>query len=346
MFALFALLLVPNSITVGSTSEVSQRKADLEGDLLDTCNTLKLEAQEIRREAYTVINKADAIRDQAYRVQDEALEIKDEALDVKEKTMEAKSELESTLIETLLLVRSQSTVTNLYIQEIRSSISSMERKMEGLEEKMEGLEEKMEAKIGELEKKTEELEDHSTTVKNMVSEQAAVSLQISDHVTETLSSTKTVRKRQEVQMSEVRLISLYKMTGTNNHLNNHDSDLAVDGMVTFGQHHWGDTATYTHSANANPGNKLWIELGGLFKIHKVKIWNLRHCCQERIIGTNVHADKRLIGTVIEALGSYDFTTDELVYGSKVTLEQPLGQSLHVLEVQVWGKGPYSEDDMF
>ena len=195
MFALFALLLVPNSITVGSTSEVSQRKADLEGDLLDTCNSLKLEAQEIRREAYTVINKADAIRDQAYRVQDEAFEIKDEALDVKEKTMEAKSELESTLIETLLLVRSQSTVTNLYIQEIRSSISSMERKMEELEEKMEGLEEKMEGKIGEL-------EDHSTTVKNMVSEQAAVSLQISDHVTETLSSTKTVRKRQEVQMSD------------------------------------------------------------------------------------------------------------------------------------------------
>ena len=89
---------------------------------LETCQVLKLEAQAIRREGYTAIDKADAIRDQAYRVKDEAFDLKDEAYDIKVSAIEARSALESTLVETLSLMKSQATATSLYIQEIRSAM--------------------------------------------------------------------------------------------------------------------------------------------------------------------------------------------------------------------------------
>ena len=94
--------------------------------MVDACNALKEEAQEIRREGYSAIDKADVIREQAYRVKDEAFELKDEAYDIKESAMEARSELERTLVETLALMKSQATVTNLYIQEIRTTLSSVQ----------------------------------------------------------------------------------------------------------------------------------------------------------------------------------------------------------------------------
>ena len=118
-------------------------------------------------------------------------------------------------------------------------------------------------------------------------------------------------------------------------------------MVTFDRPHWADMAAYTHTTTT-PGSKIWIELGGLFRIYKIKIWNLRHCCQGQLIGAHIYADDRLVGTVIRAQGTYDFTigNEDPVYAKEVTLKQPLGQNLHILELQIWGTGPFLEDDKF
>ena len=347
MLLVCLLLLALVCSPCAGTTEVSP--PDRERDEEDTCQTLKQEAQQIRREGYTAIDKADTIREQAYRVKDEAFELKEEAYEIKESALEAKSELETMLVETIASVRSQSTVTNLYIQEIRSTLSGMKEKMEKMEEKLEDIE----GRIGEQDSRGDErftaLTKQSQTIEKKISEQAAVSSTISSHLTETLTTTQTVKERQEAQMSEIRLISLYKMTGqTNTHSGTYDSDLAVDGMITFDTHHWADMRTYSHTTNTSPGNKLWLSLGGLFRIHKIKIWNLRHCCQERLIGAHIYADDRLVGTVIRAQGSYDFDIgeEEAIYAKDVTLQQPLGQHLHIIELQVWGTGPYSEDDKF
>lgn len=129
------------------------------------------------------------------------------------------------------------------------------------------------------------------------------------------------------------------------------SDLAVDGQFVFSKWDPADTIrTITHTVNANPNNKLWIDLGGLFRIHRIKIWNSRHCtgCHERFIGTHIYGDDRLIGVAVETKNIYDFVVpaEDPAYAKTITLHQKLASHLHVLEVQVWGTGPYSRDDLF
>ena len=350
MFVVYLNLLLLLDGQSEATSEVSEGSPS---DSQDTCYALKLAAQQIRREGYTAIDKADSIREQAYR-------LKDEAYEVRESAMEAKSALETTLVETMALVRSQSTVTNLYIQEMRSTLSDIKKKMEDMEEKMEDMEDKIEEKMAGMEERMEEqdkkeedrfaaLDEHSKTVERKISEHAAVSSTISSHVSDTLSTALTLKERQKAQMSEVRIISLYKIAEQTNPLTGgtYDADLAVDGMVTFDTPHWADMAAYTHTTTT-PGSKIWIELGGLFRIYKIKIWNLRHCCKERLIGAHIYADDRLVGAVIRAQGTYDFTIgdEDPVYAKEVTLQQPLGQHLHILELQIWGTGPFLDDDKF
>ena len=297
-----------------------------------------LAAHQIRREGYAAIDKADAIREHAYRVMEEALEMKESAL-------EAKSALESVLVEAITLFRSQSSATNVYIQEIRTTLEDIEDKIGDLEDKIEGVEERMDKQDEKIEENFALLVEQTSGIKEKMTEQEALSSSISEHVSETLSTAQTLKTRQEVQINEVRLISLFKNTGTNNPHPHNNAGVAVDGMVTFDQHHWGDMATYTNTPTTGPGNKLWVELGGLFKIHMIKIWNIRYCCTERIVGTHVYVDETLVGTVIRAEKNYEFTVDG-VYGREVTLVQPLSQYLHIIELQVWGTGPYSEDDRF
>ena len=108
----------------------------------------------------------------------------------------------------------------------------------------------------------------------------------------------------------------------------------------------GTMRAYTHSVNTVANNKLWVELGGLFKISKVKIWNTRHCCQERFIGAHVYADETLIGTAIQSQYTYEFDAPDNLYATRITIHQPLVSVLHILELQVWGCGPFPLEDLF
>jgi hypothetical protein len=84
------------------------------------------------------MDKADSIR-----VREQVYRLKNVALERKESEMAARSELELTLLETIALIWSQSTIANVYIQEIRETetLSDMKNrmKMKGMEEKMEGI---------------------------------------------------------------------------------------------------------------------------------------------------------------------------------------------------------------
>ena len=173
--------------------------------------------------------------------------------------------------------------------------------------------------------------------------------EVVEKVSETQTTAATIKNRQQSWMSEIRLISLYKMTEENNrHPGGYDADLAVDGQFVDSSHREGSMRTYTHTLSQAHNNKIWIKLGGLFRIHKIKIWNLRHCCQERLVGSHIYADDELIGTVIEAAATYDFSVadNDPTYASTVTLHQPLAKHLHILEMQVWGSGPFQNEDKF
>ena len=129
----------------------------------------------------------------------------------------------------------------------------------------------------------------------------------------------------------------------------YSANLATDGQFIFDQHNLQTSMrTYTHTSGRVPDNKLWIELGGHFKIQKITIHNLRHRNQEQLVGTHVYADDRLIGTVIASSNLLEFLIPEVdaVYASKILLHQPLAQYINVLEIQVWGSGPFLVDDLF
>ena len=332
ILSLFLIVICLTQVEGEEEVGLQSRRPDGQGGVVEACNTLKEEAQQIRREGYSAIDKADGIREQAYRVKAQAYELKEEAYEIKESALEARSALEGTLVETLALMKSQATTTNLYIQEIRASLSSLSERLESLEQ---DVGEKFAAQSSALDKLEEKVVSGTT--------------EVVAKVTETQTTVATIKNRQQSWMSEIRLISLYKLTEENNrHPSGFDSDLITDGQFVDDRHRETSMRTYSHTLSRAHNNKIWIELGGLFRIHKIKIWNLRHCCQDQLVGSHIYADDKLIGTVIEPVATYDFTVadNDPTYASKVTLHQPLAKHIHILEMQVWGSGPFQNEDKF
>ena len=176
---------------------------------------------------------------------------------MREEAASARSALESRLVETLVdtfsLMRSQTTVTNLYIQEIRSTLNDVKDRIDDLEKKSEAhdskgeeilieetrsLKDMIEMRMIALEEK---ILEQKNELKNSIADQAtaleghtvafegqtvalegqtaalegqmAVSTTVSQEVSETLATALTLKDRQQTWLSEVRLISLYKMSG-------------------------------------------------------------------------------------------------------------------------------------
>ena len=278
---------------------------------------------EVLETSYEIREEANKIRGEAFNLISRALTMKEEALELREETYSARSELERYLLETLALVKANAVSTAQNIAEIKDSLEGMSDRMEKLEEK----EGSNTQNIAEIKDSLEKLEEKVGSNAQM---------------------TELIKKRQELWASEIRLISLYKMTDqTSISSAGQTSDHAVDGQFSFAKNVHDGMSVYTMTNNS-PNNKLNIHLGGLFRIHRVKIWNIRFCCQERIVGTRVYADHRQIGVAIQTKSVYEFnvSTEDPTYAKVITLHQELGQHLHVLEVQVWGSGPFLEDDLF
>ena len=357
---MLAALILTLLVEFGSGNSQSNRTLPLLNSGVSdsgSCETMRLDAIQIRKEGYAAMNRADSIREQAYRAKDEALDLKEEALEVRETAASSRSLLESRLVETLVdtftLIRSQTTVTNLYMSEIKSSLNSVMNKINEIEEKFTTMEETVKDNFETLNGKVGELKNEVTALERQTAaleEQATKTTSMSEEVSQPLAATLTLKDRQQTYLSEVRLISLYKPTGQTSTWSGpgHESELISDGQYIFDQHAWPSMATYSHTGINNANSKIWLELGGWFRIHKVKIWNIRHCCMERMVGSLILADTKLIGTISHAQSSYDFTMSEEdpTYARKVTLHQPREDWLHILELQVWGSGPFSEQDKF
>ena len=258
-----------------------------------------------------IVETSYEMREEANKIRAEAFELVNRALEIKEETIATR---EATLSSRSELERSMLetlTLVNTHTAATAQNIAQIKSSLSGITNRLENLEAKVEANV---------------------------------------QTTDIIKKRQEVWTSEVRLISLYKMTDqTSTHGGYHSGDLAVNGQFVFTAAVPGSTGMLTHQmTNSNPNNKLNIRLGGLFRIYRVKVWNIRHCCRERLVGTRIYADHRQIGVAVQTKSLYEFDVPEEdpTYARTITLHQELVQYLHVLEVQVWGSGPFLEDDLF
>ena len=277
------------------------------------------------------------------------------------------------ILEAVYSLKSQVATSTLYMKDTRRILDKVNRRLNKMEEKLEELEDKLDAvdvsdcDVEELEKKIEEkldsvvemvesnqilLAEVRTDVKvagNMLTE-------VKNNVSRNGELTTQIKSRQETSLTEVRLISLYKMSEqTSQHQGGgggHGSGLAVDGQFVYS--HWDPDSpvrTINHLRQL-PDQKLSIDLGALFRIYRVSIWNARHCgagCRDRFIGTKIYLDEKLLATAASGEFIYNFLVPDVdpTYAKSVTLHQPSGTTwLHVVEVQVWGTGPFSPDDKF
>jgi len=233
--------------------------------------------------------------------------------------------------ESLAVLRSQATATNIFMNEIRSTFSSFEKRLDKMEERLDSLEGTMKASM----EKTDVVREYVESNEEMITKVQEV--------------TETIKARQNVMLSEVRLISLYKMTEhTSTLVAGHGSGLAVDGQ--FVNSEWSPaspTRTFTHTGKGT-NEKISIDLGALFRVHRVKIWQARHCCLARSIGLRILADGRLLGVTSSEAMVQDFKVAENdpIYANSITVHRLEAGYIQVSEIQVWGTGPFAKDDKF
>jgi len=240
---------------------------------------------------------------------------------------------ESCIMEALSAIRSQATATNIYLQEVRKTLEVYEKRLDEVDDKLKLLamvDDRLDDLEMSLKVNTDKTNDQIANVQAVVEDVKAV-------VEANGVMAATIKTRQKTVLSEVRLISMYKMTNQSTSYQNFMSESAVDGQLD----------TFTHTLH-EPNQKLWIDLGALFRINRVLVWNRKDCCKEKIIGTHIYADERLLGVVTTTKATYEYkvSTNDPVYARSVILHQIRDDILHVGEVQVWGTGPFAEDDRF
>jgi len=253
------------------------------------------------------------------------------------------------ILESLSVLRSQATATKIFLEEIRSTFKSNEERLDKMENRLS----EMNAKLLGLETTMKVSLEKTDVVRERVELNKKIMTEVQSGITASRQITETVKARQNVMLSEVRLISLYKMTEqTTVHVDGHGSDLAVDGQFVFSD--WAPSTTtraISHTAKL-PNQKISIDLGALFRIHRVKIWMSRHCpiphCSERFLGLRILADEKLLGITSSHKYIYDFKVakDDPIYAKSITLHRKEKVFLTVSEIQVWGTGPFAEDDKF
>ena len=233
-------------------------------------------------------------------------------------------------------------------------------KVEQLEESVSGVKQTVEDKTAELKQQGGNLADKLREDRALLEQEIGkvkmsldeVGSELKSKIDVTTSLSSSIKSRQQVWMSEIRLISLYKSVDQNHPHPDYGNGVVTDGNFEYSEQPHGEKRNHCHTGprwDSKIGDsKLWINLGGYFKIHQIFVWNLRYCCLEQLVGTHVYADEELIGTVVREAKYHEFLIPEEqpTYASTITLHQPLERNIHVLEVQVWGNGPFSEDDIF
>jgi len=192
----------------------------------------------------------------------------------------------------------------------------------------------LELKLAGLGEKSDKME---TTLVNTVGQ---VESRLVGNIDEVRSDVSKIDNKIDVWRSEVRLISQQKLTWQNSTLHYYFSDFVVDGVYTRSTDYNGENPIQ-HMEGGQVNYMIIIELGGLFKIHSVKIWNRVDCCQDRL-GVLIYADDELLGSIYVAKVQYNFHASENVYARNIYLKQVNPVDVNFLEVQVFGNGPYGE----
>jgi len=152
------------------------------------------------------------------------------------------------------------------------------------------------------------------------------------------SVVKSVGSKIDVWRSEVRLISHHKQTWQNSTHGRLFSDFVVDGVYTLSDDYAGANPIQ-HVNDRNVNTMIIIDLGGLFQIHLIKVWNRMDCCQDRL-GVLIYADDELVGNIHVAQVQYNFYVKEYVFARKIYFKQVSETYMNYLEIQVFGNGPY------
>ena len=151
----------------------------------------------------------------------------------------------------------------------------------------------------------------------------------------------------DVMRSEVRLISQYKLTWQNSTWDDtYHADFVVDGVYTLS----GDFAGINPVQHPGRGmtaenNMVIIDLGGIFSVHTVKLWNRIEGHQSYALGVLIYVEDELIGSILDEQRLYNVRAHNIVYGRKVYVKQSLAKYFNFIEIQVFGTGPYTPDEL-
>ena len=148
----------------------------------------------------------------------------------------------------------------------------------------------------------------------------------------------------DVMRSEVRLISQQKLAWQNSTHGEWQPDFIVDGVYTLSRVYSSDNP-FQHNGNTRQNNVVMVDLGATFKIHTVKLWNRLDGGRERHIGVDVFAGETLIGTITDQRHLFNFPVQDTVYASKVYLRNRNTGHMMFIELQVFGTGPYADDEV-
>ena len=158
-----------------------------------------------------------------------------------------------------------------------------------------------------------------------------------------------VNKMLDLMRSDVRLISQHKLTWMNSSYDGkYLPDFVVDGVYLNSEDYHGSNPT-AHVAAADQtkrNNMLILDLGSIYKIHTIKVWNRMDGLGYNQ-GIMVYVDKNVVGSLVEPkrLNNIYVSPQMHVYGQKVILKQPRASRIMFLEIQVYGTGPYAEDEI-
>ena len=92
-------------------------------------------------------------------------------------------------------------------------------------------------------------------------------------------------------------------------------------------------------------NMIIIDLGGLFLVHTVKLWNRIEAHQDHALGVFIYVDDQRIGSIVDVQRLYNFHAPKNVYGRKIYIKQSLAKYLNFIEIQVFGTGPYIPEEL-
>jgi len=227
---------------------------------------------------------------------------------------------------------------------VKEQNEKMEKRMTALELKLAGLGEKSDKMASTLVDTVGQVETRLVGLGEKSDKMASTLVDTVGQVeTRLVGDVSKIDNKIEVWRSEVRLISQQKLTWQNKTYDPYFSDFVVDGVYTLSENYNGINPIQ-HMADGQVNYMLIIELGGLFKIHSVKIWNRIDCCRDRL-GVVIYADDELLGSIFEEKMQYNFHAREKVYARKIYLKQVNPTNMNYIEVQVFGNGPYGDHEV-